>query len=127
MVKKLRHRTVTAVNRAVLQLVRDSGLPFKTITWDKGTGFHGYKVLEEAAGVRCYFAYTHRPWERDSNENLNGLLRQYFPKRKSLAHVRQRDCDHVTQKLNSRPRKRYGYQAPIGRLNAISGAVRLAC
>ena len=127
LVEKLPHRTVTAVNRAVLKLIRHSGLPFKTITWDNGTEFHGYKELEDATGVRCYFAYPHRPWERGSNENFNGLLRQYFPKRKSLANVRQRDCDRVTHKLNSRPRKRYGYQTPIERLNAISGVVHLEC
>jgi Transposase and inactivated derivatives, IS30 family len=126
-VEKLPHRTVTAVNRAMLRLIRSSGLSFKTITWDNGTEFHGYKALEEATGVRCYFAYPHRPWERGSNENFNGLLRQYFPKRKSLAHIRQRDCDRVAQKLNSRPRKRYGYQTPIERLNAISGVVHLGC
>src|SRR5690554_2461415 len=127
LVEKLPHRTVTAVNRAVLKLIRDSGLPFKTITWDNGTEFHGYKALEEATGIRCYFAYPHRPWERGSNENFNGLLRQYFPKRQSLARVRQRDCDRVAHKLNSRPRKRYGYQTPIERLNAISEVVHLGC
>lgn len=127
LVEKLPHRTVTAVNRAMLKLIGTSGLPFKTITWDNGTEFHGYKVLEESADVRCYFAYPHRPWERGSNENFNGLLRQYFPKRKSLAQVRQRDCDLVAHKLNSRPRKRYGYQTPIERFNAISGAVHLEC
>lgn len=127
LVQKLRHRTVTAVNRAALQLIRDSGLPFETITWDNGTEFHGYKALEEATGVRCYFAYPHRPWERGSNENFNGLLRQYFRKRKSLAGVRQRDCDAVAHKINSRPRKRYGYQTPIERLAELSGVVHLGC
>ena len=109
----------------MLKLISNSGLPFKTITWDNGTEFHGYKALEEATDVRCYFAYPHRPWERGSNENFNGLLRQHFPKRKSLAYVRQRDCDHVTHKLNARPRNRYGYKTPIERLNAISVVVHL--
>lgn len=127
LVEKLPHRTVTAVNRAMLRLIDESGLPFKTITWDNGTEFHGYKTLEEVTGVRCYFAYPHRPWERGSNENFNGLLRQYFPKRKSLARICQRDCDRVAHKLNSRPRKRYGYQTPIEKLNAISGVVHLGC
>lgn len=127
LVEKLPHRTVTAVNRAALKLIRDSGLPFKTITWDNGTEFHGYKALEEATGVRCYFAYPHRPWERGSNENFNGLLRQYFRKRKSLARVRQRDCEVVTHKLNSRPRKRYGYRTPIEKLEELSGVLHLGC
>lgn len=56
-----------AVNRATLKLIRNSCLPVKTITWDNGTEFHGYKALEHATGVRCYFAYPHRPWQRASN------------------------------------------------------------
>ncbi|MEZ0473001.1 IS30 family transposase, partial [Luteimonas salinilitoris] len=79
LVARLPHRTVKAVNRAALDLIRRRGLPFKTITWDNGTEFHGYQALEQVAGVRCYFAYPHRPWERGSNENFNGLLRQYLP------------------------------------------------
>jgi IS30 family transposase len=127
LVAKLAHRTVTAVNRAAVKLVRDSGLPFKSITWDNGTEFHGYKALEEATGVRCYFAYPHRPWQRGSNENFNGLLRQYFPKRRSLARMRQHHCDLIAHKLNQRPRKRYGYKTPIERLDELLGVLHLGC
>jgi IS30 family transposase len=123
---KLPHRTVLAVNRAAIAVIQASGLPFKTITWDNGTEFHGYRALEEAAEVTCYFAYPHHPWERGSNENLNGLLRQYFPKRRSLAKVRQADCDRVAAKLNNRPRKRYGFQTPAQRLKQ-SGVLHLVC
>lgn len=126
LVAKLPHRTTAAVNRAVLMLIRTSGLPFKTITWDNGTEFHGYKALEQAAGIRCYFAYPHRPWQRGSNENFNGLLRQYAPKRRSLAHLRQQDCDRIAAILNQRPRKRYGYKAPIERLSELLGALHFA-
>jgi IS30 family transposase len=123
---KLPHRTVLAVNRAAIAVIKASGLPFKTITWDNGTEFHGYRALEEAAEVACYFAYPHHPWERGSNENLNGLLRQYFPKRRSLAKVRQADCDRVADKLNNRPRKRYGFQTPAQRLKQ-SEVLHLVC
>ena len=122
----LPHRTVLAVNRAAVRAIGSSGLPFKTITWDNGTEFHGYRELEQALGVQCYFAYPHHPWERGSNENFNGLLRQYFPKRKSLGRVRQADCDRVTTKLNQRPRKRYGYETPLQRLQR-SGVLHLEC
>ncbi|WP_159017683.1 IS30 family transposase [Cognatiluteimonas profundi] len=122
----LPHRTVLAVNRAAVRAIGNSGLPFKTITWDNGTEFHGYRELEQAVDVQCYFAYPHHPWERGSNENFNGLLRQYFPKRKSLARVRQADCDRATTKLNQRPRKRYGYETPIQRLQR-SGVLHLEC
>ena len=126
-VVRLPHRTVRAVNRATIKLIRHSGLPFKTITWDNGTEFHGYREIEEATGVRCFFAYPHHPWERGSNENFNGLVRQYFKKRKSLTSKRQSDCDEVAAKLNSRPRKRYGFQTPAERMQQLSGVLHLEC
>ncbi len=127
LVAKMPHRTTKAVNRATLKLIRGSGMPFKTITWDNGTEFHGYKALEEASGVHCYFAYPHRPWQRGSNENFNGLLRQYFPKRRSLARLQQHTCDLIALKLNSRPRKRYGYKTPIERLQELLGVLHFGC
>ena len=127
LVAKLPHRTTAAVNRAALKLIRTSGMPFKTITWDNGTEFHGYKALEQAAGIRCYFAYPHRPWQRGSNENFNGLLRQYAPKRRSLAHLQQHHCDRIAETLNQRPRKRYGYKTPIERLGELLGALHFEC
>ena len=127
LVAKLPNRTVKATNRATLKLIRSSGMPFKTITWDNGTEFHGYKALEAAAGIRCYFAYPHHPWQRGSNENFNGLLRQYVPKRRSLAHLRQRHCDRIARKLNHRPRKRYDYKTPIERLAELLGVLHFEC
>ena len=124
---RLPHRTVRAVNRATVELLRSSHLPFKTITWDNGTEFHGYKQIEAATGVQCFFAYPHHPWERGSNENFNGLIRQYFKKRKSLAGKRQSDCDQVAAKLNSRPRKRYAFKTPIQRMQQLSGVLHLGC
>jgi transposase, IS30 family len=127
LVIRLPHRTVRAVNRATIEAITTSGLPFKTITWDNGTEFHGYRQIEAATGVQCYFAYPHHPWERGSNENFNGLLRQYFRKRKSLAGKRQRHCDEAAAKLNSRPRKRYGFKTPIQRMQELSGVLHLGC
>jgi transposase, IS30 family len=127
LVIRLPHRTVRAVNRATIEAITTSGLPFKTITWDNGTEFHGYRQIEAATGVQCYFAYPHHPWERGSNENFNGLLRQYFRKRKSLARKRQHHCDEAAAKLNSRPRKRYGFKTPIQRMQELSGVLHLGC
>ena len=64
------------------------------------------------AGVTFYFATPYHSWERGTNENLNGLLRQYLPKRTSLAGLTQRDCDAIAHCLNTRPRKRLGYRTP---------------
>jgi IS30 family transposase len=124
---RLPHRTVRAVNRAVIETIQHDGLPFKTITWDNGTEFHGYRQIEAATGIRCFFAYPHHPWERGSNENFNGLLRQYFRKGRSLSGKRQADCDRAVFKLNTRPRKRYGFQTPANRMQKLSGVLHFEC
>ena len=59
-----------------------------------------------------YFATPNHAWERGTNENTNGLLRQYLPKRRSMAHLTQHDCNRIAAKLNHRPRKRLGYRTP---------------
>ena len=112
LVMKLPHRTARAVNRAALHAIQTSGLPFTTITWDNGTEFHGYREVEAKTGATIYFARPHHPWERGTNENTNGLLRRYWPKRSSMQHLRQAACDVIADKLNNRPRKRHGYLSP---------------
>jgi len=77
-----------------------------------GTEFHEYTALERATAARFYFATPHHAWERGTNENTNGLLRQYLPKRQSMAHLTQHDCNRIAAKLNRRPRKRLGYRTP---------------
>ena len=83
-----------------------------TITADNGTEFHSYELVEEATGTLFYFATPHHSWERGTNENTNGLIRQYLPKRTSMAHVTQDDLDVIAERLNTRPRKRLGYRTP---------------
>ena len=82
------------------------------MTLDNGTVFHGYKRLEQATRVKVYCATPHHSWERGTSENTNGLIRQYLPKRTSMAAITQRDCDRVARDLNHRPRKRFGYRTP---------------
>jgi IS30 family transposase len=100
------------VNTACLVAIREHESKFKTITFDNGTEFHGYKKLEEAFPVICYFARPYHSWERGTNENTNGLIRQYLPKRSSMEHVTQEDCDRIAHKINTRPRKRLGFRTP---------------
>jgi IS30 family transposase len=109
--KLARHRAADAVARSVELIERHAGRVV-TITADNGTEFHSYKQIEAATGVEFYFATPHHSWERGTNENTNGLIRQYLPKRTSQAHVTQGDCDAIAAKLNSRPRKRLGYKTP---------------
>jgi len=109
--KLARHCAADTVARCIELIERHAGRVV-TITADNGTEFHSYKQIEAATGVEFYFATPHHSWERGTNENTNGLIRQYLPKRTSMAHVTQEDCDAVAAKLNSRPRKRLGYKTP---------------
>lgn len=113
LIGKLRERTVAALNREVIRLIKLHRLPFKTITADNGTEFHGYADIEAATTVKFYFATPYHSWKRGSNENINGLIRQYLPKGKTMAFVNQALCDAISERLNTRPRKRLGYKTPL--------------
>jgi len=109
---QLHARTTAAVNRRATALIRAQRHPVRTITADNGTEFHDYPAIERATGTRFYFATPHHAWERGTNENTNGLLRQYLPKRRSMAALTQQDCERIAATLNRRPRKRLGYRTP---------------
>ena len=109
---KLKDRTTRSLNKRCIQLLEREAARFKTITADNGTEFHQYPEIEEVTGVRFYFATPHHSWERGTNENTNGLIRQYLPKGKSMKHLTQAQCDRIAKKLNTRPRKRHGFKTP---------------
>ena len=109
---KLKDRTVKELNKRVITLIMQSYSRFKTITADNGTEFHGYKKVEKKTGVPFYFATPYHSWERGTNENTNGLIRQYLPKGVSMEKINQQHCNYIADKLNSRPRKRHGYKTP---------------
>ena len=106
-----RHCAAEAVTKTVELIERQPGR-YLTITADNGTEFHSYKQIEDATGVEFYFATPHHSWERGTNENTNGLIRQYLPKRTSMARIDQADLDAIAHKLNTRPRKRLGFRTP---------------
>jgi IS30 family transposase len=112
LIGKLRKRTAEEANRALLQLLRRHPGRCQTITSDNGTEFHRYAEMEAASGVKFYFATPHHSWERGTNENTNGLIRQYLPKGESMTRLTQKQCDAIAQHLNNRPRKRHGYKTP---------------
>jgi len=109
---KIRHRTASETNRALGRILSAEPHLFKTITFDNGTEFHSYRNVEARHQVTCYFAKPHHPWERGSNENFNGLLRQYLPKGASLAYLGDTKLARICKRLNTRPRKRLGYKSP---------------
>ena len=112
MIGKLETRTVEATNRRAVGLIKNAARPTRTVTADNGTEFHGYRAIEAATGSKFYFAAPYHSWERGTSENTNGLIRQYLPKRQSMAHITQRHCSRIAQKLNNRPRKRLGFLTP---------------
>ena len=109
---KLENRTKDEVKKRVVSLIRAQEHPVQTMTADNGTEFHGYKKIEKLTAVEFYFAKPYHSWERGLNENTNGLIRQYLPKGKSMAHLTQWGCTRIAEKLNNRPRKRLGYRTP---------------
>ena len=109
---KLRNRTSQGMTQRLRWLMRRAPQAFKTVTADHGTECHDDQAVEATTGVTFYFATPYHSWERGTNENLNGLLRQYLPKRISLAGLTQRHCDALALRLNTRPRKRLGYRTP---------------
>lgn len=112
MIGKLKDRTTGSLNKKVISLINRDPSAFKTITADNGTEFHQYKKIESRTNVKFYFATPHHSWERGSNENTNGLIRQYLPKGTSMKGLTQQQCDYIANKLNSRPRKRHNYKTP---------------
>jgi IS30 family transposase len=88
------------------------GLPVHTITVDNGFEFGHHKTIEKLLKCKVYFTDPNSPQQRGANENMNGLIRQYFPKGKSLKHVTQLEASLVALDLNRRPRKRLGFHTP---------------
>jgi IS30 family transposase len=84
----------------------------KTMTLDNGSEMQSYELLEQLTPLHIFFAYPYHSWERGTNENTNGLLRQYFPKGSDLGKITQTELDRVVRLLNTRPRKRLGYKTP---------------
>jgi transposase, IS30 family len=83
-----------------------------TITYDNGSTFSEHNLTERNTGMIIYFAHPYSSWERGTNENFNGLLRQFFPKKSSFTKITQGDIDRAIRLINNRPRKRLNYKTP---------------
>lgn len=109
-------------SEVVRKLIRQSKyIPeelYKTLTWDRGTELKKHKEFSLATGVQVYFCDPSSPWQRGTNENTNGLLRQYFPKGTDLSVHSQQHLNEIARKMNRRPRKTLDFEAPADRFAA---------
>lgn len=105
-------KTSELVSHEIVRLLRKSDMPIETITYDNGREFNGHESVSEALSCKAYFAKPYHSWERGSNENANGLIRQYFPKGSDLRNVLAFDLKHAMDRINNRPRKVLSYRSP---------------
>jgi transposase, IS30 family len=113
LIGKLADRTKESFSRRAVRLIRRHAGAFMTVTADNGTEMHGYQSIERLTGATFYFARPYHSWERGSNENTNGLIRQYLPRGQSMAGLTQHRCNAIADQLNTRPRKRLGFKTPL--------------
>lgn len=120
LLRRLPNKESATVVDALAHCVRrlPDGL-MKSLTWDRGTELADHRAFTVATEVQVYFCDPYSPWQRGSNENTNGLLRQYLPRGTDLSTVTQRQLDAIALQLNTRPRLTLGFQTPAGKLAEI--------
>jgi IS30 family transposase len=112
--KKMPNRTATAMTEATISAFEGIGKQnCISITPDHGKEFSKHREIATALKCKVYFADAGCPWQRGTNENTNGLIRQFFPKRTSFKDVTQADLDSVNELLNKRPRKCLAWKTPF--------------
>ena len=111
-IRILKSKEATEVNQAIIDALQDWTPFLKTITSDNGKEFAQHQKVSEILEIDYYFAKPYHSWERGSNENMNGLIRQYFPKVMNFENITNIQVQNAEDKLNNRPRKRFGYKTP---------------
>lgn len=109
---KVSSKDALEIEKACVRLLEDWKGFLHTITSDNGKEFSNHQSIANQLEIEYYFARPYHSWERGANENLNGLVRQYFPKGTSFVSITEEDVKRVQDKLNDRPRKRFGYLSP---------------
>ena len=115
--------TATVVNALIKQSKKLPRELYKSLTWDRGKELSDHKRFSLATDINVYFCDPQSPWQRGSNENTNGLLRQYFPKGTNLSGHSQAKLNAVARQLNGRPRKTLDFETPAERFNACVASI----
>lgn len=119
MLVRIPHPDTVTVTRALARRIRTLPAHLRqSLTWDRGREMAAHRAFTVATNVRVYFCDPRSPWQRGSNENTNGLLRQYFPAGTDVARFSQRELNAIARKLNTRPRETLGFQTPAATLAA---------
>jgi IS30 family transposase len=121
LVKVSSKETTTVIPALIRQIKRLPTHLARSLTWDRGTELAQHRVFSVATGVQVYSCDPQSPWQRGSNENTNGLLRQYFPRTADLSTFTQRQLDAVADRLNGRPRETLDWKTPA---EVITGLLR---
>jgi len=124
MLKRIPGRDTKTVINALIQHAHK--LPnelYKSLTWDRGKEMADHKRFSLATNIKVYFCDPQSPWQRGSNENTNGLLRQYFPKGMDISNVSQNKLNAIARRLNERPRKTLDYETPAERFNQCVASI----
>ena len=118
-IRKLSNRRSSGVYKKMRSLFNSDKLPLKTITNDNGIEFMDHQKLEQSLGIKVFFTRPHSPWEKGTNENTNGLIREYFPKKTNFNEISNYEIREVEKTLNLRPRKILEYRTPTEVLNNV--------
>lgn len=119
LVKVARKDSETVANALIKHARKLPQELYKSLTWDRGTEMADHKRFTLATDIKVYFCDPRNPWQRGTNENTNGLLRQYFPKGTDLSVHSQAGLNAVARRLNERPRKTLNYETPAERFNQL--------
>jgi len=116
---KVANKKADTVALSIINLLEEWKPYLHTVTADNGKEFAEHKLVASELNVEYYFAQPYHPWERGSNENLNGLIRQYFKKGSDFTKLTIEEIKMVENKINNRPRKRFNYETPIFVMNKL--------
>ena len=115
--------TETVVDALIEQARKLPRELYKSLTWDRGKEMADHQRFSLATDVKVYFCDPQQPWQRGSNENTNGLLRQYFPKGMDLSDIHQNKLNAIARRLNERPRKTLGFETPAERFGQCVASI----